>query len=197
MGGKRERGVMILISGPSGCGKSTICRRLLEDPAVVFSVSATTRAAREGEVDGREYHFLSPEEFRRRVGRGEFLEWAEVHGNLYGTQRSSMEEAIAAGRHFLVEIDVQGALQLKGLGIPGVYIFIAPPSMEELERRLRSRGTDSPEVILRRLAKAHDEMLENHKYDHVIENHELDAAIAQVRRVAGLSEASTTGGGRP
>jgi guanylate kinase len=146
---KRE-GVMLLISGPSGSGKSTICKRLLEDPRVVFSVSATTRPMRPGEVDGRDYHFMDREAFRRRIERGEFLEWAEVYGNLYGTLREPMESAIEAGLTYLVEIDVQGALQLKALGIPGLYVFIAPPNFEVLRKRLTTRGTETPEVLERR-----------------------------------------------
>lgn len=183
------RGQMLLVSGPSGCGKSTICRRLLEDPGVVFSVSATTRPMRPGEVDGRDYHFLGRDEFRERIQRGEFIEWAEVYGNLYGTLRAPMDEAIAAGLTYLVEIDVQGALQLKALGIPGLYVFIAPPSFEVLRRRLTQRGTETPEVLERRLQKAEDEYRERVKYDHVVVNDDLDRAVQEVREIAGLAPA--------
>ena len=134
---------MVLISGPSGCGKSTIIQRLLSCPEVEFSVSATTRPIREGEVDGADYHFLSQDEFRSRVESGAFIEWAEVYGNLYGTLRAPMETAIQGGRVFLVEIDVQGALQLRALGEEGVFVFIAPPSFEELQNRLVGRGTEA------------------------------------------------------
>lgn len=183
------RGVMLLLSGPSGCGKSTLCRRLLQDPRVEFSVSATTRKPRPGEVDGRSYHFLSQEEFRARIRAGDFIEYAEVHGNLYGTLRAPMERALAEGRVYLVEIDVQGALQLKGLGVPGIYVFVAPPDADTLRRRLEGRGTDAPEVIERRLAKARDEMLEQDKYDHVVVNGDLEQALAEVRLIAGLEPA--------
>ena len=152
-----ERGRMVVISGPSGSGKSTICKRLLQDPRVVFSVSATTRKLRPGEVDGRDYHFLSVEEFRQRIARGEFIEHAEVYGNLYGTLREPLAQAIDSGRLYLLEIDVQGALQLKALGEPGQYIFIAPPDFEELRRRLKQRNTETPEALERRLHKAEDE----------------------------------------
>lgn len=179
-------GRMLVISGPSGSGKSTICRRLLEDPRVTFSVSATTRARRPGEVDGRDYHFLTRQEFQEHVRRGDFIEYAEVHGNLYGTLRAPMEEVLAQGGVYLLEIDVQGALQLKALGVPGCYVFIAPPSAEELRRRLVGRGTDPPEVIERRLAKAEDEYRERVKYDHVVVNEDLDEAVAAVRRLVGL-----------
>ena len=151
-------GTMLVVSGPSGSGKSTICKRLLADPRVEFSVSATTRAPRVGEVDGRDYHFMDKARFRAEIERGAFIEWAEVHGNLYGTPRAPMERALAAGRVFLVEIDVQGGAQLKALGLPGVYVFIAPPDLASLRTRLERRGTDTSEVIERRMAKAQEEM---------------------------------------
>jgi guanylate kinase len=180
---------MLLISGPSGSGKSTICDRLRADPRVVFSVSATTRAPRPGEVHGREYLFLTKEEFRRRIARGDFIEHAEVYGNMYGTLREPMEQAIAAGKVFLVEIDVQGALQLKALDVPGIYVFIAPPDFEVLRKRLVGRGTEAPEALDRRLRKAEDEYRERVKYDHVVINDDLERAVAQVRGLAGLDPA--------
>ncbi len=179
---------MVLISGPSGCGKSTIIQRLLSGPGVEFSVSATTRPIRDGEVDGVDYHFLSKDEFRSRVEAGAFIEWAEVYGNLYGTLRAPMEAAIQEGIVFLVEIDVQGALQLRALGEEGVFVFIAPPSFEELQKRLVGRGTEAPEVIERRLKKAEDEYRERVKYDHVVVNDDLDRAVAEVRSLAGIAE---------
>jgi guanylate kinase len=181
-----ERGTMLVVSGPSGCGKSTICRRLLADPRVEFSVSATTRAPRPSEVDGRDYTFLDKVRFRSEIERGAFIEWAEVHGNLYGTPRAPMERALAAGRVFLLEIDVQGGAQLKALGLPGVYVFIAPPDLASLRARLVARGTDSPEVIERRMAKAAEEMRAVERYDHVVVNHELEAAVGAVRALVGL-----------
>lgn len=187
------RGRMIVISGPSGSGKSTICKRLLEDPRVVFSVSATTRRMRPGETDGRDYHFLSVEEFRQRIERGEFIEHAEVYGNLYGTLRGPLEQAIAAGQLYLLEIDVQGALQLKALGEPGLYIFIAPPDFEELRRRLIKRNTETPEALERRLHKAEDEYRERDKYDHVVVNDELERAVAEVRGLIGLDPPTVKG----
>jgi len=179
---------MVLISGPSGCGKSTIIQRLLSGPGVEFSVSATTRPIREGEVDGADYHFLSKEEFRSKVEEGAFIEWAEVYGNLYGTLRAPMEASIQAGRVFLVEIDVQGALQLRALGEKGVFVFIAPPSFEVLQERLVGRGTEAPEIVERRLKKAEDEYRERVKYDHVVVNDDLDRAVAEVRSLAGIAE---------
>lgn len=182
----RRRGKMVVISGPSGSGKSTICKKLLEDPRIVFSVSATTRRMRPGEVDGRDYHFIAPDEFKRRVKNGEFIEHAEVFGNMYGTLRAPMEHALAQGQIYLLEIDVQGALQLKALGEPGVYVFIAPPDFEELRRRLVARGTESPEVLERRLHKAEDEYRERVKYDHVVINDDLGRAVREVRQKIGL-----------
>jgi guanylate kinase len=181
------KGKMVVISGPSGSGKSTICKRLLQDPRVTFSVSATTRAMRPGEVDGRDYYFISKEDFRARIARGEFIEHAEVFGNLYGTLRKPMEEALARGQIYLLEIDVQGALQLKALHEPGQYIFIAPPDFEELRRRLVKRNTETPEVLERRLHKAADEYRERVKYDHVVVNDDLERAVAEVRALIGLS----------
>lgn len=181
-------GRMVVISGPSGAGKSTICRRLLQDPRVQFSVSATTRPPRKGEVDGRDYIFLSPEQFRELRKQGRFLEQAEVHGHLYGTLSDQMDSAIAAGKLFLLEIDVQGANQLQAQGIPGLFLFIAPPSFEDLRRRLVARATDAPEVIERRLAKAEDEYRERVKYDHVIVNDDVERTLAEVRRLIGIEE---------
>ena len=177
---------MLLVSGPSGTGKSTICKRLGEDPRVRFSVSATTRTPRPGEENGREYHFVSKERFREMIREGAFIEHAEVYGNMYGTLRAPMEDAIAAGDVYLVEIDVQGALQLMALDVPGLYVFIAPPDFETLRRRLAGRGTETPEVLERRLRKAEDEYRERVKYDHVIVNDDLDRAVAELRSITGL-----------
>jgi len=188
------RGTMLVVSGPSGSGKSTICKRLIADARVEFSVSATTRAPRTGEVDGRDYHFLDKAAFRREIERGAFIEWAEVHGNLYGTPRVPMEEALAAGRVFLLEIDVQGGTQLKALGLPGIYVFVAPPDMDVLRERLVQRGTDTPEVVERRMTRAHEEMRAVERYDHVVVNRELESAVAEVRRLCGLEKTAAQRG---
>lgn len=193
------RGKMLVISGPSGCGKSTICRRLLRDPRVVFSVSATTRKMRQGEVDGRDYHFISKERFLEHVKAGDFIEHAEVFGNMYGTLKGPIEAALDEGKVYLLEIDVQGALQLKALDVPAVYVFVAPPDFEELRRRLVARGTETPEVLERRLHKAEDEYRERVKYDHVVVNDDLDRAVDAVRRLVGLgpeAEADLAGDAR-
>ncbi len=183
---RKQHGRVLVISGPSGSGKSTICRRLLEDPRIEFSVSATTRPKRPGEVDGRDYVFVDRERFRRHVDEGDFLEWAEVHGNLYGTLRGAVERALAEGRILLLEVDVQGGAQLKAQGIPGIYIFVAPPDLEVLRTRLKARGTDGPETIERRMRKAQEELLATEKYDHVVVNDDLERALAEVRQLAGL-----------
>jgi len=183
------QGRVLIISGPSGSGKSSIVRRLKSDPRVVFSISATTRKPRAGEVDGVDYHFLTQAQFREHIAQGKFIEHAEVHGNLYGTLREPMDAAVEAGKVYLVEIDVQGAMQLKELGVDAEYVFVAPPDMDELRRRLVTRGTDAPDVIERRLKKANDEMLESHRYTHCITNEDLDAAVAEVERVVGLDRA--------
>jgi len=190
----KSPGTMLVISGPSGSGKSTICQRLLADPRVEFSVSATTRPPRPGEVDGRDYHFLDKARFRAEIERGAFIEWAEVHGNLYGTPRVPMEEALAAGRVFLLEIDVQGGTQLKALGLPGIYVFVAPPDMDVLRERLVQRGTDTPEVVERRMTRAHEEMRAVERYDHVVVNRELESAVAEVRRLCGLEKTAAQRG---
>ena len=181
-------GQMVVVSGPSGAGKSTICKELLRDPRIVFSVSATTRKKRDGEVDGRDYHFLDKDDFRARVARGAFIEWAEVFGHLYGTLREPMQAALAAGRTYLLEIDVQGALQLKAIGEPGVYVFIAPPDFEALRKRLVGRGSETPEALERRLHKAEDEYRERVKYDHVVVNDDLQRAVREIRGLIGLAD---------
>ena len=194
MEGAAKNGLMLVVSGPSGCGKSTICRRLLEDPRVTFSVSATTRPMRKGEVDGEDYVFVDKEQFRNMIEEGAFIEWAEVHGNLYGTLRAQLDRELSAGKVVLVEIDVQGGAQLKALDLPGLYVFIAPPDMETLESRLVGRGSDAPDVIERRLRKAREEMLAQDKYDEIVVNDDLSTAIEQVRRIAGLETVSSEGG---
>ncbi len=179
-------GRMLVISGPSGAGKSTICRKLLEDPRVLFSVSATTRKPRPGEVDGRDYKFIQREDFRRMIAEGAFLEHAEVYGNLYGTLRAPVRDALLQGKVYLLEIDVQGANQLRQLGEPGLYVFIAPPDFEELRKRLVGRGTEAPEVLERRLHKAEDEWRERVNYNHIVVNDDLSRAVAEIRKLVGL-----------
>ncbi len=177
-------GTLFVVSAPSGAGKSTILRRVLAGiPAAAFSVSHTTRPPRPGEEHGRDYFFVSQEEFAAMRRSGAFLEAAEVHGNWYGTSRGAVEEMLGRGVDVLLDIDVQGALQVRAAGLVAVFVFIVPPSLAELERRLRGRGTDSDEVIRRRLANAREELLAASRYDHIVVNDDLDRAVAMVQAV--------------
>ena len=171
-------GSLIVVAAPSGAGKTTLVRMLMErDPAMLHSISYTTRAPRPGEQDGREYHFIDIGTFVAMRSRGEFVEWAEVHGNFYGTSRLWLEQQIQAGRDVVLEIDWQGAQQIRRLFPEAVGIFILPPSIAELERRLRSRGQDAEEIVQRRLAGALGEMRHVHEFEFAIINTDLQEAI--------------------
>lgn len=171
-------GTLFIVTAPSGAGKTTLVRLLLErDPAVQLSVSYTTRAPRPGEVAGRDYHFIDTAVFLAMRSRGEFLESAEVHGNYYGTSRVWLEERVIAGHDVLLEIDWQGARQVRSAFPAAVGIFVMPPSMAELEHRLRRRGQDDEEVIRRRLGSAAVEMRHVAEFDYVILNNELQPAL--------------------
>jgi guanylate kinase len=174
-------GLALVISAPSGAGKSTLVRRLLETyPEFSFSVSCTTRAPREGEKDGREYHFLSRERFEELIGQGYFAEWAEVHGNLYGTPLESVEAILGRGGHLVFDIDVQGAAQLRSTLSSGAFVFILPPSLEELEHRLTGRGSDADGIIARRLEDASKELEHAPGFDYWIVNDDLDRAFEEL-----------------
>ena len=179
---------IIWITGLSGAGKTTLVSGLLErDPLVRLSVSYTTRAPRTGEVDGQHYHFIDVPAFRALRDKGEFLEWAEVHSNYYGTSKRWLEEQMRAGRDILLEIDWQGAQQVRKVFPKAVGVFILPPSVEELERRLRGRGTDSEDVISRRVLGARGEMRHVAEFDYVIINENLPAAIEDLVAVVRAS----------
>ena len=168
------------MTGPSGVGKSTLVGRVQEQiPEVRFSVSCTTRPPRVGEVDGQDYFFSTPEQFAERLGRGEFLEHATVHGNSYGTLRDHVLNEVERGGVVLLDIDVQGADQVRASGTPASYLFILPPSFEVLEARLRGRATDSEEVISRRLGVARSEIAEAGRFDFRIINDDLDRAAGE------------------
>ncbi len=181
----KRRGILFIVSSPSGAGKSTISRKLLaSDPGLEMSVSATTRPPRPGEVDGKDYHFVNLDQFREMVAQNEFLEWAHVFGNRYGTPRGPVEKALSEGRDVLFDIDWQGAQQLyQQAGGDVIRVFIFPPSMDELERRLRSRGTDSNEVIEGRMSRASAEISHWDGYDYVLVNDDADACFRQVKTI--------------
>jgi guanylate kinase len=175
-----RRGLLLVLSSPSGAGKTTLARRLLTtDPGLRMSVSVTTRKPRPGEVDGKDYHFIDADEFKRLAAAGELLESAEVHGNFYATPKAAVLAALQAGQDMLFDIDWQGATQLRErMGEDVVSVFILPPNGRTLERRLRSRGQDSDEVMARRMAAAATEIAHWAEYDYLIINADLDASSA-------------------
>ncbi|CAK8716362.1 MAG: guanylate kinase [Candidatus Electrothrix sp. AW2] len=178
-------GILLVVSAPSGCGKTTILKKLMTKISnLEFSVSHTTRQPRRGEQDGKDYHFVTEEEFialRDQQPSG-FLEWAEVHGNLYGTSRQAVEEIVATGKDVVLDIDIQGADQVRENANP-VTVFISPPTPEELERRLRKRGTETPEDIDSRLANAESEMAAASRYRYLIINDELEQAVRDLQAI--------------
>ena len=181
-------GHLFIVSAPSGAGKTTLVRLLLEkDPGIRVSISSTTRPPRTGENDGREYHFVDVQYFLEMVSRGDFLEWAEVHGNYYGTSRRWIEAEMSAGRDVLLEIDWQGAQQVRKAFPAAIGIFILPPSLEELKSRLSGRGTDSAETIARRIAAARDEMRHVDEFDYAIINDALPQALGQLLAIVAAS----------
>jgi len=185
-------GFLLVLSGPSGAGKGTLVERLLQSrPDCVFAVSATTRPRRETETDGVQYHFVSREEFEARRERGYFLEWAEVHGKLYGTPVHEVDEKIAQGRVVVLDIDVQGGASVRRARPDAVTVFVYPPSLSDLLARLRKRATDQPDVIATRLANAPGEMAQYVHYDYVVVNDDLDRAAAELIAVHDAERART------
>ncbi|MCQ0970034.1 guanylate kinase [Paracoccus sp. TK19116] len=181
-----RNGLLIILSSPSGAGKSTLARRLMDwDDGLRFSVSATTRSPRAGEIDGHHYHFTDSVTFRDLVAQGQMLEHAEVFGNLYGSPRGPVEAAMREGRDTLFDVDWQGGQQIRAsaLGRQVVSIFVLPPSMAELERRLRARGQDAADVIANRMEKARDEISHWAEYDYVLVNDDLDETEARLRTI--------------
>lgn len=179
-----KKGLLIVLSGPSGTGKGTVCKALLKKRSdILLSISCTTRQPRTGEVNGVSYFFKSKQEFESLIDQGEFLEYANVFSNYYGTPKSFVDAAVEKGRDVLLEIDVQGALKVKSAYPEGVYIFIVPPSMEELEKRIRGRGTETDEQIATRLGKAGAELKLLTKYDYVIVNEKVEEVVSQIEAI--------------
>ncbi len=181
-------GHLYIVAAPSGAGKTTLVSLLLKsDSGIRLSVSSTTRAPRPGEIEGREYHFVDVQSFIEMVSRGEFLEWAEVHGNYYGTSKQWIEKQIAGGGDVLLEIDWQGAQQVRKIFPEAIGIFILPPSLAVLKERLSGRGTDSRETISRRIAAARDEMRHVDEFDYVIINDDLQQALGNLLSIVGAT----------
>jgi len=174
------KGSLLVLSGPSGVGKTTVARKLAEVPGIVRIMTATTRPPRPREVDGRDYRFLGRREFEAAAARGEFLEYAEIGGSLYGTPRAAIERELAGGRLVLVDIDVQGARSVRAAGLPAFYVFVEPPSLEELRRRLEGRRSEGPEAVERRLERAAREMAQKNLYDVVVVNRTVEGTVAEI-----------------
>jgi guanylate kinase len=185
--GRRRRGLLIVLSSPSGAGKSTIARMLLEvDPQITMSISATTRPKRPGERDDGDYHFVDDAGFDAMIAAGEFVEWAYVFGYRYGTPKAPVKQALREGRDILFDIDWQGARQLEpDFGEHLVTVFLLPPSMDELERRLTARGTDTQEVIAERMRRAADEIDHWAEYQYVLVNYDMGECLERVRAIVG------------
>jgi guanylate kinase len=178
-----EKGLLIVVSAPSGCGKGTILEEILKDDKYYYSVSATTRKPRVGETNGVQYHFLTMEDFQNRIDNGGMLEYAQYCDNYYGTPKKEVEEKLNEGKHVILEIEVQGAMKVKDICPEATFIFITPPSLEELERRLRKRNTESEEVIKQRVAQAEREIPYSKYYDYVIVNDDIKDAIDDFKSV--------------
>jgi len=188
---------VIVFGGPSGAGKTTLVRRLLELPGVRLAVSATTRPPRPGERDGVDYHFVDERRFEEMREGGELLEWALVHGHHYGTPRSELLARSPEERAVVLDIDLQGLRNIKKLGIDHVSVFIAPPSLEALEKRLRERGTETGASLATRLEAAARELAARDEYDHVVVNDQVEEAFATLRRILGLEGGADVEGGNP
>ncbi len=181
---KNDKGLLLVISGPSGTGKGTVCKRLLEKNKDIFlSVSATTRKPREGEIDGVSYHFYDEDKFRNLIAKNQFIEWAAFCDNYYGTPKAPVVENIENGRDVMLEIEIEGAMKVRAKHPEGVYIFLFPPSIEALEERLKGRGTESDEVIAKRLARAKEEFKMCTKYNYYVVNDDLEKAVEEIEAI--------------
>lgn len=179
-----KKGLLIVVSGPSGTGKGTVCGELLTQAQdLAYSISATTRQPRAGEVDGRNYYFMEKAEFEQKIAEGGFLEYANVYGNYYGTPLAKIEERLAAGEDILLEIDTQGALNVMQKCPDGLFIFLVPPSLAELERRIRGRGSETAESLERRMGSAKKEIEAGRKYGYVVVNDTVKKAVSRIMAI--------------
>lgn len=186
-----NKGLLFVVSAPSGCGKGTILSEILKDDRFYYSVSATTRAPREGEIDGVNYNFMTREQFEQLIGSDGMLEYAQYCGNYYGTEKTPVERKLLDGKNVILEIEVQGAMQVRKNCPDAVLIFIMPPSVAELERRLRKRGTETDDVISKRVSKAADEIPYAKNYDYIVVNGELEKAVEDFKAIIIAEEHKT------
>ncbi len=181
---RKKRGLLFIVTAPSGTGKTTLCRAMTRAfPGLYYSVSHTTRAPRPGDENGKDYHFVSPAEFQRMIDQGEFLEWAEIYGHRYGTSKAVLEKVLQEGRDAILDIDEQGARQLRQKNLQGIFILLLPPSLAELKRRLSNRKTEGKDAMEERLRKAGNEMAEARWYEYMIVNDQLEKAREKLKAI--------------
>lgn len=187
-----SKGMLIVVSGPSGCGKGTVLAEILKSDRIFYSVSATTRSPRQGETDGVNYYFLTKEKFEKLIEEDGMLEYASYCGNYYGTPKRPVEEMLEQGKHVILEIEVQGAMKVMEKCPEAVFVFILPPSLKELERRLNKRGTEAEDVIKKRLSEAAREIKQAYKYDYAVINGELEKAVDDLKAIIRAEELKST-----
>jgi guanylate kinase len=180
----KRQGLLFVISAPSGAGKTSLCRAMTNSlENITHSISYATRKPRAGEIDGRDYHFVAPERFQEMIKAGDFAEWAEVHSNMYGTSRRLLDNMVAKGVDVILDIDAQGAKQIKQLYEKAIYVFIMPPALEILEERLRNRKSDQEDEIRKRMLRARDEIKDYTMYDYQVVNRDFDRALSELRAI--------------